>query len=89
MEWLARDLPLTILGLTALLVLLTFRRAVGRCIRLLGRTGAGLAFLALWSPVGGAIGAGLGVNLLNALVLGVLGAPGFGLLLLMNWALAA
>jgi len=34
------------------------------------------------------LGVNLGVNLLNALVLGVLGAPGFGLLLLMNWALA-
>ena len=38
--------------------------------------------------MGGVLGVNLGVNLLNALVLGVLGAPGFGLLLLMNWALA-
>ena len=30
----------------------------------------------------------LGVNLTNALVLGLLGVPGFGLLLLLNWALA-
>ena len=37
--------------------------------------------------VGGLIGVTLGVNLFNALVLGVLGAPGFGLLLMLPWAL--
>jgi len=38
--------------------------------------------------VGGLVGLHLGVNLVNALVLGVLGVPGFGLLLMLNWALA-
>ena len=33
------------------------------------------------------IGVSLGVNPVNALVLGVLGAPGFGLLLMLQWAL--
>ena len=33
------------------------------------------------------IGVSLGVNPINALVLGVLGAPGFGLLLMLQWAL--
>ena len=40
------------------------------------------------SQLGGVLGIHLGVNLVNALVLGVLGVPGFGLLLLLNWALA-
>ena len=35
------------------------------------------------------LGLSLGVNLFNALVLGLLGIPGFGLLLMMNWALGA
>ncbi len=51
------------------------------------RTGLGLGALALFSGVGEAIGVHLGVNLVNALALGVLGAPGFGLLLLLHWAL--
>ena len=48
---------------------------------------AGLAVLALFSQVSPLIGVSLGVNPVNALVLGVLGAPGFGLLLMLQWAL--
>ena len=48
----------------------------------------GLAALAALSPLGPLIGVGLGVNLANALVMGLLGVPGFGLLLMLNWALA-
>lgn len=33
------------------------------------------------------IGLGLGVNLVNALILGVLGVPGLGLLLMLQWVL--
>ena len=46
-----------------------------------------LAVLALFSQVSPLIGVSLGVNPVNALVLGVLGAPGFGLLLMLQWAL--
>lgn len=55
--------------------------------RLCVRTGLGLGALHLFSGVGELIGVHLGVNLLNAGVLGVLGVPGFGLLLLLHWAL--
>ena len=48
----------------------------------------GSAALAALSPLGPLIGVGLGVNLANALVMALLGVPGFGLLLLLNWALA-
>ncbi len=41
-----------------------------------------------FSKIGGLLGFSLGVNVINALIIGVLGAPGFGLLLLVNWALA-
>lgn len=50
---------------------------------LLSGTGA----LALFSQVGQALGVTLGVNLVNALVLGLLGVPGFGLLLMLQWVL--
>ena len=39
------------------------------------------------SHTGQLLGVKLGVNLLNALVLGALGIPGFGLLLMLQWAL--
>lgn len=72
-------------GIVVALALL--RRPLGSLLRLAGRTGLGLCFLSLFAPLGQLFGAGLGVNLFNALVLGMLGAPGFGLLLMLNWAL--
>jgi inhibitor of the pro-sigma K processing machinery len=48
-----------------------------------------LGFLALWvvNLTSGVTGIALGLNLLNALVIGVLGVPGFVLLLLTQWVL--
>ena len=51
------------------------------------RSSVGLAALALFSQAGQLLGFSLGVNLVNALVLGLLGVPGFGLLLMLQWAL--
>lgn len=77
-------------GLAGLLVctaLLILRRPVAQLIRLILRSSVGLAALALFSQVGQALGVTLGVNLVNALVLGLLGVPGFGLLLMLQWVL--
>lgn len=48
-----------------------------------------LGFVALWvtSLTAGITGITLGLNLMNALVIGVLGLPGFVLLLLTQWVL--
>ena len=73
-------------GLDGVLALLG--RPLKHLLRLCLRTGVGLAALAAFSPVGGLIGVSLGVNLANALVMGLLGVPGFGLLLMLHWALA-
>lgn len=70
-----------------MILLLLFRKPIGSLLRLLGRTAAGLCALAVFAPVGSLLGAGLGVNMFNALVLGVLGVPGFGLLLMLRWVL--
>ena len=48
-----------------------------------------LGFLALWlvNLTAGVTGITLGINPLNALIIGILGLPGFALLLLMQWVL--
>ena len=48
-----------------------------------------LGFLALWAVnlTAGFTGFALGFNLLNALIIGILGIPGFLLLLLTQWVL--
>ena len=68
-----------------LLLLVLLRRAVAAVVKLALRTAVGAGVLAALSCVGGVIGLKLGVNLSNALVLGVLGAPGLGLLMMLNW----
>ena len=56
-------------------------------VRLLGNTLLG--FVALWAVnmTAGITGLALGLNVWNALVIGVLGLPGFLLLLLTQWVL--
>ena len=80
-------LPWLLGSLGVVMTLAILRRPLGSLLRLAGRTGLGLGFLALFGPIGQLLGAGLGVNLFNALILGVLGVPGFGLLMLLNWVL--
>lgn len=72
-------------GLVALFALLLLHRPLAGLIRLAVRSTVGLGVLALFSQVSHFIGISLGVNWVNALVLGVLGAPGFGLLLMVQW----
>ena len=79
--------PWGALALLLLAALALFHRPLGQLLRLAVRSSLGLAALALFSQVSPLIGVSLGVNLVNALVLGVLGAPGFGLLLMPQWAL--
>ena len=74
-------------GLLLCAALLLLRRPAARLLRLIVRSSVGLAVLAAVSQVSHLVGVSLGVNLVNALVLGVLGVPGFGLLLLLQWAL--
>ena len=69
--------------MVALAALLLLRRPLGQLLRLAVRSSVGLAALALLNQ----IGLGLGVNLVNALILGVLGVPGLGLLLMLQWVL--
>ncbi len=64
-----------------------FRGPLCLALKVLGNTLLG--FLALWGVnlTAGATGIALGMNLWNALVIGVLGLPGLILLLLTQWVL--
>ncbi len=74
-------------GLLVLAVLFMLHRPLGKLLRLLLRSSAALALLAALRQIGNLFGITLGVNWVNALVLGALGIPGFGLLLMLQWLL--
>lgn len=64
-----------------------FQAPLRLALKLLCNTGLG--FLALWAvnATASLTGITLGINLWNALAVGVLGLPGFALLLLVQWVL--
>lgn len=80
-------LPWVVGGLILVIALAALQKPLKWLGKLAARTGVSLAALFAFSKVGGLIGVTLGVNLVNALVMGLLGAPGFGLLLMLDWAL--
>ena len=86
-QWLPSALPWLSGLLLILAALVLLRRPLGRLWSVGVRSAGGLAALAVFSRFGQLLGISLGVNWLNALVLGLLGLPGFGLLLMLQWVL--
>ena len=82
-----RLLPLLIGAFLLLALIRIFRSPLKLAGKLLLNTLLG--FLALWlvAATSAHTGIALGMNLANALVVGVLGLPGFVLLLLLQWVL--
>lgn len=74
-------------GFFLIALLRVFSAPLRLALKLLANTLLG--FLALWvvGLTSSFTGIALGLNLLNALVIGVLGLPGFVLLLLVQWVL--
>ena len=73
-------------GVLALVALVRFFLSPLRTLtKLLVNTALGFGALLLLRWLGGYIGVTLGVNLFNALVVGILGLPGLGLLLMLKW----
>ena len=68
-------------------LLRVFKTPLRLAMKLLANTLLG--FLALWAVnlTSAYTGSALGLNVLNALVIGILGLPGFVLLLLTQWVL--
>ncbi len=56
-------------------------------LRVVGNTVLGFCALWLLNLTTGFTGLHLGLNLFNALTVGILGLPGFGLLVLLQWVL--
>lgn len=83
MTWLLEGPWLSLL-MAGVLLLAIFHRPLAWAGKVLARSLVGLGFLALWSHSGVLAGLQLGVNLFNALILGLLGVPGFGLLMLLR-----
>lgn len=74
-------------GFFLIALLRVFSAPLKLALKLLANTLLG--FLALWAVnlTAAATGITLGLNLWNALVIGVLGLPGFVLLLLVRWVI--
>ena len=66
-------------------VLRLFKTPLKLAMQVLLNTLLGFGALFLLNPTQAVTGISLGVNLLNALVIGILGVPGLGLLLLVQW----
>lgn len=80
-----------LLALGGLALLIAAARAFSAPFQLLLKAGlntlVGLAALALVNATSAFTGIALGLNLFNALVVGVLGVPGLVLLILVQWVL--
>ena len=80
-----------IAGLLLAFFLITLLRIFSTPLRLALKllANTALGFLALWAvnATAALTGITLGLNLWNALTIGILGLPGFGLLLLVQWVL--
>ncbi len=76
--------PWTVALCVVVALILTLSGLAGALIRPALRGGVALLFLAALQQWGTGLGLSLGVNLFNAAVLALLGAPGFGLLLLLG-----
>ena len=77
------------LGLVLLFLLVACLRLLRQPLKLALRVliNSALGFCALWLLNLTTAGMSLGLNLFNALTIGVLGVPGLGLLLLLKWVL--
>ena len=85
---LSQKIIAVILGIFFILALIrVFRAPLRVALKVLVNTLLG--FLALWvvNLTAGFTGIVLGFNVLNALLIGVLGVPGFVMLLLVQWVL--
>ncbi len=68
----------------AVVALLLLRKPLRALVQLAARSAVGLGGIWLFNHLGALIGVQIGVNLFTGLIVGLLGLPGFGLLLLLQ-----
>jgi inhibitor of the pro-sigma K processing machinery len=81
LAWLAGAGVLTVVSRRA-------ARAVGWLLRAAVNSIVGMAALLLWDRWAGPVHLGIGVNPVTAMAVGVLGAPGFVVLVTLKWLVA-
>ena len=79
MEYLSGAVVLAVLAVLVILLLKILKKPIRLLFKLLVNTVFGFIGLAVVNFLGGFFGVTLGVNLLNALVVGILGVPGVAL----------
>ena len=79
---------LALVGLFLLVaVVRLFRKPLKLALRVLVNSALGFCAVWLLNMTTAVTGLSLGLNLFNALTIGILGVPGLGLLLLLQWVL--
>jgi len=85
----AQDIStIVIAAVLIVLCILIFRKPVGCLLRLAANTIGGFIALFILNFLGGFIGISLGITWVNALIVGILGLPGVGFLLILPWILS-
>lgn len=74
-----------IIAVLIVLCVVLFRKPIKFAVKVALNTGLGFVALIIVNLIGAEIGVSLGVNWLNALVVGVLGIPGVALLFFIKW----
>lgn len=86
MNWDYGMVALFVLGFVVLYILMwIFIKPVKVALKLIANSVIGALLLMLFNYIGGIWGASIGVNVYTALICGILGVPGFILLLLLKW----
>lgn len=81
-------IALTVLGFfLVILFIRIFSKPLRFILKLLLNTALGFLALFLFHYLSPLLGVHIGLNLANALIVGILGVPGFFLLLLLSWIL--
>jgi len=75
------------IGLLILLSVAIFTKPFRLLFRFVLNTIGGLIALIVLNFLGGFIGVSLGINWLNAIIVGIFGLPGVGFLLILQWLL--
>ena len=78
---------MVVAGLLILLSVTIFRKPIRFLLRLVVNTIGGFLVLFVLNFLGQFIGVSLGINWMNAIIVGIFGLPGVGFLLILQWLL--